>query len=288
MSVRSRCTAEHPKIRHWYRVGDAARCRKEEVMRKNTLFDDYDAFVNKFEPKKTTDDCYTPEPVYAAVLKWVSEQVDIAGCNVVRPFYPGGDYENYDYRADDVVIDNPPFSILTKIVQFYIARGIRFFLFAPHLTLFNIRAVATKIVCFADIIYANKANVKTDFISNLFGDVEIMTASELKRRIESVNKKLTKTLPKYRYPDNVVTSTAFEGMLRAGIDMKIPRSATLHISALQSQIVVKKCIFGGGYLVSDAVARELSAKQEAAKQEVVVWELSEQERLVIQELNNNG
>lgn len=30
MSVRSRCTAEHPKIRHRYRVGDAARCRKSK------------------------------------------------------------------------------------------------------------------------------------------------------------------------------------------------------------------------------------------------------------------
>lgn len=246
MSVRSRCTAEHPKIRHWYRVGDAARCRKEEVMRKNTLFDDYDAFVKKFEPKKTTDDCYTPEPVYAAVLKWVREQVDISDCNIVRPFYPGGDYENYDYHADDVVIDNPPFSILAKIVRFYIARGIRFFLFAPHLTLFASKNTATKIICFVDIEYDNGAHVNTDFMSNMFGDIEIMTASELKQRIESVNKRPTTTFPKYRYPDNVITVSTFADILRAGIDMKIPRSATLRISALQSQIVVKKGIFGGG------------------------------------------
>ena len=30
-------------------------------------FHDYDAFVDKFVPKKTTDDCYTPQPVYDAV-----------------------------------------------------------------------------------------------------------------------------------------------------------------------------------------------------------------------------
>ena len=30
MSVRSRCTAEHPKVRHRYRVGDAARYRKSK------------------------------------------------------------------------------------------------------------------------------------------------------------------------------------------------------------------------------------------------------------------
>ncbi len=256
-------------------------------MANKTLFEDYDAFVKKFEPKKTTDDCYTPEPVYAAVLEWVCEQVDITDCNIVRPFYPGGDYENYDYRADDVVIDNPPFSIISQIVRYYIERGIRFFLFMPHLTLFSSQNTATKIVCSADITYANKANVKTDFISNMFGDIEIMTASELKRRIEVVNKTQTVTLPKYRYPDNVITVSMFDGILRAGIDMKIPRSATLRISALRSQIAAKKSIFGGGYLVSDAVARELSVKQQAAKQEAIVWGLSEQERLVIEELNKH-
>ena len=31
------------------------------------LFNDYDGFVEKFKPKKTTDDCYTPPLVYEAV-----------------------------------------------------------------------------------------------------------------------------------------------------------------------------------------------------------------------------
>ena len=35
------------------------------------LFEDYDAFVGKFKPKKTTDDCYTPPAVYEAVRGWV-------------------------------------------------------------------------------------------------------------------------------------------------------------------------------------------------------------------------
>ena len=37
-----------------------------------TLFDDnaeYDAFTDKFVPKKTTDDCYTPQNVYRAVAE---------------------------------------------------------------------------------------------------------------------------------------------------------------------------------------------------------------------------
>ena len=74
---------------------------------------DYDAFVEKFKPKKTTDDCYTPSLVYEAVLCWAREHLKIEDRPVVRPFYPGGDYEHADYPPGCVVIDNPPFSILT-------------------------------------------------------------------------------------------------------------------------------------------------------------------------------
>ena len=35
---------------------------------------DYEGFVEKFKPKKTTDDCYTPPHIYEAVLQWVREQ----------------------------------------------------------------------------------------------------------------------------------------------------------------------------------------------------------------------
>lgn len=35
----------------------------------------YKEFVDKFKPKKTTDDCYTPQIVYEAVKGWaVKEQ----------------------------------------------------------------------------------------------------------------------------------------------------------------------------------------------------------------------
>ena len=53
-------------------------------MKKN---EDYQGFVDKFKPKKTTDDCYTPKPVYDVVLAWVDKHVGIKGRKVVRPFY---------------------------------------------------------------------------------------------------------------------------------------------------------------------------------------------------------
>ena len=103
------------------------------------LFEDYDGFVEKFKPKKTTDDCYTPPEIYEVIKQWACREYGIDASKIVRPFYPGGDFEHYDYPDGCCVLDNPPFSILSKIVAFYIERNIDFFLFAPTLTLLNAR-----------------------------------------------------------------------------------------------------------------------------------------------------
>ena len=97
---------------------------------------DYEGFVEKFKPKKTTDDCYTPPEVMEVVNAYVERRWGIDRSRFVRPFYPGGDYEHFDYSADAVVVDNPPFSILGKIKRFYLAHDIPFFLFCPSLTAF--------------------------------------------------------------------------------------------------------------------------------------------------------
>ena len=39
--------------------------------------EDYQAFLEKFEAKKTTDDCYTPDNIYDAVRDWVAEKYEI-------------------------------------------------------------------------------------------------------------------------------------------------------------------------------------------------------------------
>lgn len=80
---------------------------------------EYAAFVEKFVPKKTTDECYTPALVYEAVRGWAVERYGLQGREIVRPFYPGGDYERAEYPAGCVVIDNPPFSMISKICAFY-------------------------------------------------------------------------------------------------------------------------------------------------------------------------
>ena len=87
-------------------------------------FMDYDGFLEKFKPKKTTDDCYTPKNVYETVKTWAVEEYSLQGREVVRPFWPGMDYEAFDYPDRCVVIDNPPFSILSQIVRWYYAQKI--------------------------------------------------------------------------------------------------------------------------------------------------------------------
>jgi len=37
----------------------------------------YDLFLEKFKREKTTDDCYTPENVYEAVLNWCVDEYGI-------------------------------------------------------------------------------------------------------------------------------------------------------------------------------------------------------------------
>ena len=37
-------------------------------------FKTYDEFVEKFKPKLTTDDCYTPPVVYEAVADWAANE----------------------------------------------------------------------------------------------------------------------------------------------------------------------------------------------------------------------
>lgn len=146
----------------------------------------YEEFVAKFKKNapKTTDDCYTPQPVYEVVKEYALKLAGLTEetCTPVRPFYPGGDYRNYNYPADAYVIDNPPFSILSEIRQFYIEKGIKYFLFAPHKTIFSCMNTCkdTRIPIDVNITYDNGAKVGTSFVTNVLdSDILINTAPEL-------------------------------------------------------------------------------------------------------------
>ena len=255
---------------------------------------EYDAFVEKFKPKKTTDDCYTPPLVYDAIRDWACAEYEIDPQTIVRPFYPGGDYENFKYPEGCTVLDNPPFSILTKICKFYLDRKIRFFLFAPSLTAFSGRDIVLRmnhIICDADITYENGAIVHTAFVTSYGADVVAQTEPRLGKAIADamkiINAERKKELPKYIYPDHVMTSAMLQRYSKYGIDLKVYRGECLGISALDEQRKKGKTIFGGGLLLSERAAAERAAAEKAAAEKAAAerWGLSHREYEAIKALS---
>ena len=265
----------------------------KERMASGELSDDdeeYQAFLEKFEAKKTTDDCYTPDNIYNAVKKWCVEKYGLQGKKIIRPFYPNGDYQKEDYSGDCVVLDNPPFSIISEICEWYTERGIKFFMFAPTLTLLGIaRGTMKYVACGAGVTYENGANVNTSFVTNL-GDKKIIASAELREIVEEVNKenlrKLHKELPKYSYPDEVLTATMLCYMAAHGTSLEIEEKDTYFIRALDSQKESGKGLFGSGFLLSEKATSEKAAAEKAAAEKVDtnVWELSDREREIVKSL----
>jgi hypothetical protein len=189
----------------------------------------------------------------------------------VRPFYPGGDYKNFKYPKGSIVVDNPPFSILAEILQFYDKNDIKFFLFAPSLTLFSPSSSSsfTAICICAGIIYANGASVNTSFYTNL-GDrsIRFRSAPDLYNALDVANtenlKQMSKEKPKYIYPDYVVIPSYVGRMSRYGVDFSVSVNESERISTLDHQKKEGKGIYGSGYLISEKAAAEKAAAEKAA------------------------
>lgn len=242
--------------------------------------EEYEEFVDKFKPKLTTDDCYTPENVYAVVRDWAVREYGLEGAEIVRPFYPGGDYEHYKYPDDCVVIDNPPFSILSEICRFYTRRGIHFFLFAPTLTLFSTASgKANYILTGVKATYENGANINTSFVTNM-GEYKIDTAPELRAAFKAENAKNKKAgvadLPVYTYPDEVITSKSY-WLGKYGQRFRVKADECHFIRELDAQKAQDKSIYGAGFLLAEKAAAE--------KVNAHVWELSERERQIVKEMS---
>ena len=235
---------------------------------KRGAFNDYEKFITKFKAAKTTDDCYTPQAIYDAIVDYVFEKASLPeDTEIVRPFRPNGDYTAEEYPEGCVVIDNPPFSIISKIVKFYVARGIRFFLFAPALTLFSSSSSSycTKIVCGVSITYANKAKVATSFLTNIYGDNAIICDNDLYRILkeidDSLNAQNSKELQKIAYPDNVVSAALLQRIAKR-INYTIPASEIRQIKSAGGV-----AIFGGGVSALDQSRSRESRSRESRSYE---------------------
>ena len=240
---------------------------------------EYQAFVDKFKPKKTTDDCYTPPTIYAAVAKWVADRYNVNAADFARPFYPGGDFERFNYAPGAIVVDNPPFSILSKIVEFYTEKNIRFFLFAPAVSCFNClrRPAVSCVATHSTIVYENGAKVSTAFVTNMGGDIIVETAPDLNAAIEAESEKIrrekTKQFRKFVYPYAVATSARLGWLSAHGEKITIKRSDAVWISRLDT-MDKDDSIYGAGLLLSERTAAERAAAERTA---ATTFELSPRE-----------
>lgn len=247
------------------------------VQKKSSCYED---FIAKFEDAKTTDDCFTPPVVFGAVVDYVFETYNLPeDTQIIRPFFPGGDYENTEYPACSVVIDNPPFSILSKIVRFYTEKNIPFFLFANHLTLFSVENKGLQyLVCCASVKYANGAKVGTSFVTNMHKDKSevIVLAGILKSRIEKAQKveravKMVKVVPN----PHVMNSARIAKYVRGGSDVAI--------KADHMQRCKWSKLFGGGFVIDTATVMMLEEIPE-----VIPEEIPEEIKQVIRQLDEKN
>lgn len=260
--------------------------------------EEYRAFVEKFKPKLTTDDCYTPENIYACVRDWALRHYHLEGAEVLRPFYPGGDYQQAEYPKGCVVIDNPPFSILSEICRFYAEQNIRYFLFAPALTLFSLASGSCNYLpTGVAVTYHNGAVVSTSFVTNL-GDWKIETAPDLYQAVRAEDDKNRREqsgeLPGYVYPMEVVTG-AVSRLSKYGQALRIRPEETVFVRALDTQKAAGKSIYGSGFLISERAAAERAAAERAATERAATeqaattkWLLSDREQKLIRNLGKGG
>ena len=247
--------------------------------------DEYKAFVDKFKAKKTTDDCYTPANIYEAVADWVASEYGLDRRRFVRPFWPGADYQARPYAPGEVVVDNPPFSILASVTRFYIGEGIRFFLFAPALTLFSAshKVHPTYLPIGVTVTYENGAQVPTSFVTNLEpATLRVRTAPSLYKAVKAADDAnraaKSKQLPRYEYPDNIITAAIVQRWCKYGIEYRLNVADSLPIDGLEAQKERGLSIFGNGFLLGSSAAAERAAAERAAAER---WKLSEAEKLMV-------
>ena len=268
-----------------FRDGDWFSDRKRDDDSRQDGNDEYNEFLDKFEQPKTTDDCYTPDEVYDAVADWVADRYGYSRDQMVRPFYPGGNYQTEKYPDGCVVVDNPPFSILSEIRNWYMEKGVKYFLFAPSLSCFGGNSAQDcSITTNADVTYENKAKVPTSFVTNLETEYVMMTAPDLHQAVQNAADeyadKFSNPMPKYSYPSCVVTAAMGGYLSKYGQDLKIRKEDAYLIRALDMQKEQDKAIYGGGYLLSEKAAAEKAA--------ATVWTLSDREKAIIESLGGDN
>ncbi len=197
-------------------------------------------------------------------------------------------------RKSGAILSNPPFSIAAQIVDFYQARGIRFFLFANGLTCGNIawmRKGLTAVCAGVSILYDNGARVQTNYITNMSPDILAESAPDLHDALEVANRanqrEQAKQVTKLCMPDHIVTAARMSYLAGHGTAWQVKAGEGLFVRKLDSYA---GSIFGGGLLLSDAIAAERAAAERAAAERVAALRvpLSARERKLVEALGKSA
>lgn len=227
------------------------------------VFNDYESFIKRFtENPKTTDECWTPNDVYEAVLTYVRSIHDMTDKVVLRPFFPNGDYENADYPSNGVVIDNPPFSIFLKVIKFYTDRDIPFFLFGPGLTIGNACKYCTAVIIGEQMVFTNGAKIRVNFATNLLGDTLIATSAKLTKLLSECPSQQgsSRSLPKHIYPQNLLSISDFQTIAGGDDDFCLRRDEVYLTTKVAGRV-----LFGCHFITSTAQAKKAAQAKEAAQ-----------------------
>ena len=240
----------------------------------------------------TPDECYTPPAVYDTVLDYVVKRYNLQDKHIVRPFIPGGDYQRYVYHKNDVVVDNPPFSITTKIANWYIDHNIPFLLFINGLYGVSLsrglHGKATVIVTNANVSFYNQGSekrIKLGFVTNLEPkNIIVRGDATLTDRLNGLVKK--KSFNRYHYPENFLKNNDILSALQRNVELKLTTDNCLFEDNLDYNKEHKLTdVYGGCYLVDDKLYAEFKESLKHDLPGTYCVTLSTREQKLVEELN---
>lgn len=94
-----------------------------------------------------------------------------------------------------------------------------------------------------------------------------------------------KTIPKYEYPDHVLTAAMLQKYAKHGVDYSVRWCECETVSALDEQKKFGKKIFGSGLLLSDQASAKKATAEKATAEKVTIWNLSAREREIVRRLS---
>ena len=125
----------------------------------------------------------------------------------------------------------------------------------------------------------------------MFVDVKIIGDAELHKKFKELQERNKANLPKYEYPDHIVTVSKIAYCVEKGINVTFDKKDLKHYRGMDAQKKYGKSLFGSGFLASNKAAAAVAAATAAAaankKDNVIVWELSSKELQIIETLGGS-